>query len=165
MCNFSQFLIPGFSINSTLTLLPRKLVGVSGELITSFQTKRSPHSVFPTRFLWATKAIPCSSPESPQSVKPEPLLIPGISHFLLQTICQPSGGNPVVTAAGVGRKNEVTSPCRRQSQLYPEAAGKTQPSKLNRLFFQPLTSVFSSRWLQVSFPLPTSSSFGKCEGP
>lgn len=119
MCNFSQFLIPGFSINSTLTLLPRKLVGVSGELITSFQTKRSPHSVFPTRFLWATKAIPCSSPESPRSLKPEPLLIPGISHFLLQTICQPSGGNPVGTAAGVGRKNEVTSPCRRQSQLYP----------------------------------------------
>lgn len=39
ICNVNQFIVPSFSLNNTLILLPRKLEGVSGELITLFQTK------------------------------------------------------------------------------------------------------------------------------
>lgn len=162
MCNFSQFLLPVFSINSTLILLPGKLMGVSGELITSFQTKRSLHSGFSTLFLWVTKASPCSSPVFPQSLKPEPLLIPGISHFLPQTICQPWGGSPVVGAGrGEGGRMRSQIPAGGNPSSIPRLLEKHSPIDSMGCFCSPLTSLFSS-WRT---PLPTPPSFCKCQGP
>lgn len=50
ICNVNQFIVPSFSISNTLILLPRKLEGVSGELITSFQTKGSLNKLFSALF-------------------------------------------------------------------------------------------------------------------